>query len=766
MLLCFVAINMNAQTLKGKVTDENHQPLSFANIVLLNEKDSVFIEGTITNEDGCFVLNTIVANGGGYLLKISSVGFDPRSVPCKLPSDIGEITLKASSTVLDEVVVKGNIPVTRMKNGSMITNVQGSVLANYGSANDVLAKVPSVMKREDGFEVFGKGVPVIYINNRKMRDASELEQLHSADIKSVEVINNPGSAYDASAKAVIRIQTIKKKGDGLGGNVRTDYLQSETSSWLGQIDATYRHKGLDIFGTFKYDDKHLKGTSNSDISAYADTIWSQKNVYDKKIRTRAIQATMGFNYDFNSNHSIGARYILGNVLKSKITADYRSKILADDQPYDFLNTSRLENKDDDPMHQLNVYYLGKIKKMEIHLDLDYFGSGYRQNVFTKEVSQEQASRDVNSVNTVENDLYAAKLAFNHPLWNGVLSFGAEYTNTDRHDDYVNTEGYVPDSYSQIKEMSVAGFTEYSRNIGIGNIAAGVRYEYIAFNYYENFIRKEDESRRYGDWFPDFSFDTRIGKVQAQISYTAKIKRPSYRQLSNNVKYINRFTWQTGNPTLKPTTLHDITLSGMWKFIQASVSYQINKNDIIYWGEQIAGNSSTTLISYINKHTLPQLSAMVSAMPRIGVWNPQFGIGLNKQWLTLQCNGENVKFNKPIWMGQFNNTFMFQNGFMLRADFFYQSKGHSQNRYTNNDMLVFDVSLAKAFFNKALVVELKGSDLFYNFNNNTITQLSQSEVWERGKNNTRNVTLSLRYRFNQSKSKYKGVGAGKEMKARM
>ena len=765
MLLSLVSTSVNAQRVIGKVMNDNHQPLSFANLVLLTVSDSTFVEGTVSKEDGSFAFSSTIKRGN-YLLKVSSIGYETKNIPCKSPSDMGEITLKSTSITLGDVVVKGHMPITRMKNDGMVTNVQGSVLSNYGSANDVLAKVPGVLKRENNFEVFGKGVPIIYINNRKVRDTSELEQLHSADIKSVEVINNPGSAYDASMKAVIRIQTVKKRGDGWGFNVRSDYSQSETASWLEQVDATYHHKGLDVFGTVKYDDKHLKGTSQSDITAHADTLWYQKNVYDKDIISRAILATLGFNYNFNRNHSFGARYILGNTLKAKTTTNYTSEVFADNQLFDNLNTYRLETKDDDPANQLNLYYIGKVKNWGINLDLDYFGNGYKQKVLTREISQEQTSRDVNYVNNVDNDLYAAKLLFSHPLWDGRFSFGMEYTNTDRHDDYINAEGYVPTSYSQIKENSLAGFAEYNRNIGIGKLTAGVRYEYIDFNYYKNFIRQENESRNNGDWFPNLSFNTKIGNVQTQISYTAKIKRPSYRELSNNVKYINRFTWQTGNPTLKPTTLHDITLSGVWKFFQTSVSYQIDKDAIINWGEQIEGNSSTTLVSYTNKHTLPHLSAMVFAAPKIGIWNPQFGIGIDKQWVTLKCNGKDEKFNKPTWMGQFYNTFMFHNGYMLRTDFFYQGKGNNQNHYTNNNMLIFDLSLAKAFFHRALVVELKGNDLFYKFNSNTITRLSQSEVWERGKNNTRKFTLSFRYRFNQSKSKYNGKGAGKEMKARM
>ncbi|WP_288860566.1 TonB-dependent receptor plug domain-containing protein [uncultured Bacteroides sp.] len=91
----------------------------------------------------------------------------------------------------------------------MVTQVQNSSLASAGTANDVLRKTPGVVDDGDGLKVLGRGTPEVYINGRKVRDASELDQLASGNIRNVEVVTNPGARYDASVKAVIRIQTKK-----------------------------------------------------------------------------------------------------------------------------------------------------------------------------------------------------------------------------------------------------------------------------------------------------------------------------------------------------------------------------------------------------------------------------------------------------------------------------------------------------------------------------------------------------------------------------
>ena len=101
---------------------------------------------------------------------------------------------------LQEVVVKGNLPNTRLKGNAMITRIQGTPLADAGTLGEMLVKVPGMTGTDEAPEVLGKGAPLIYINGRLMRDNSELKRLRSEEIRDVEVINNPGAQYDAQAR--------------------------------------------------------------------------------------------------------------------------------------------------------------------------------------------------------------------------------------------------------------------------------------------------------------------------------------------------------------------------------------------------------------------------------------------------------------------------------------------------------------------------------------------------------------------------------------
>ena len=193
--------------------------MEFVNVVLLTCTDSVFIAGTVTQKDGSFLFEELNAKNG--VVKLTSIGYATQAKLVPPTGNFGTITMLPENIMLGEVIVKSHRPITAIKGNALVTNVENSVLAHAGTANDVLTQVPMVLGREGNFEVFGKGTPFIYINGRKVQDLAELSQINSSDIKNVEVITNPGAKYDASVKSVIRIRTKRPQGDGWSGTLRT-----------------------------------------------------------------------------------------------------------------------------------------------------------------------------------------------------------------------------------------------------------------------------------------------------------------------------------------------------------------------------------------------------------------------------------------------------------------------------------------------------------------------------------------------------------------
>ena len=389
------------------------------------------------------------------------------------------------SKELGEVVVKAHLPQYKKTREGLLTNVAGTVLGKMGTAEDVLKHVPSIVKKKDGYEVVGKGTPIIYINGRKMQDISELDNIKSSDIKSVEVIQNPGATYDASVNAVIKIKTIKKKGEGIGFDTRSVYWYNKHDNTIQQVNMNYRHNGLNLFATYKFSDATWMQKATYEQTVHVDTLWQQHNNNEVTGRIESHRLISGFSYDFNANHSIGARYTLTSPGYSRSKDFFDSQVTADGKFYDYIKTDGLTVDKNNPSHQLNAYYNGIWGKTTIDLNTDLYFSTNRAYAYSDEQSQEHDSRNINSKNRVSNKMVATKLVITSPLLGGNLSYGAEYINTHRNDDYeVNRTDLLANSYSKLEEQTASPFIQYARLTPIGNITAGLRYEYVRFKYYD------------------------------------------------------------------------------------------------------------------------------------------------------------------------------------------------------------------------------------------------------------------------------------------
>ena len=131
---------------------------------------------------------------------------------------------------LQEFVVKSTASRTKMRNGAMVTRIVGSPLESAGSVEDMLSRVPGMMRMGGQLQVIGKGSPIYYINGRKVQDLEELKRLRSQDIREVEVVNSPGAAYDASVNAVVKIKTRRQQGEGLSGRFDVSDEQADRKS--------------------------------------------------------------------------------------------------------------------------------------------------------------------------------------------------------------------------------------------------------------------------------------------------------------------------------------------------------------------------------------------------------------------------------------------------------------------------------------------------------------------------------------------------------
>ena len=765
--LCFSAITpMMAQDIKGKIVDEKGEPLAFANVVLLNRQDSAFVKGVVSGEDGHFAIDSACNNG---IIKVTSVGYKTAWKDCT-GENAGVIKMVANSKVLGEVVVKSSLPKTILKNGGMTTTVAGSVLEKAGTMEHLLDRIPNVSAQNGNINVFGRGEPIIYINGRQMRDRSELDRLSSDNIKSVEVIANPGARYAASTKAVIRITTKKIRGDGFGFDATTEgsYDEKKNAGGYARLNLYYRRNGLEL-GAYAYGSKQ-SSPDEKDLQqmTYLDKTLNQQDRTRWKNKTETFSSRLNASYQFDNNNSLGASISFLRNPKLQTDGKTEGSVLRDEvltETTTYISSEFGQNSN----WSSNVYYVGKVGKLGIDFNTDWFWSkGNNKNNIDEhyqEVNSEIQNQLVSSTTSKYNRLIASKMVLSYPLFGGDLSVGGEYSFTNRNTNYAIIPNTLADNViDRIKEGMASAFVTYNRDFGKLNMEAGLRYENVDFKYYDDGKYMAEQSKTYGEWFPSLSLSMPIGNVQMQLSYAADINRPNYWVLRSGVQYSNHYTYETGNPFLVSEISRNTSYDLAYKWLTFNLTYEHVSDPIYQTVEMYKDNAAIGLMRMINGKSYNNVTSTLNLQPTFGIWHPMLSAMVEKQWFELETR-DGRYLNKPVAMFRFNNTFDTKWA-MFSVMMTYITKGYEENHYIYKPMFNTDLSIYKSFLKDCLTFQLYVNDVFGTNDSHTIGKYGKLKETIFDEFSTSKISLTVRYKFNTTRSKYKGTGAGDSQKNRM
>lgn len=765
--LCFSAITpMMSQDIKGKIVDEKGEPLAFANVVLLNRQDSAFVKGVVSGEDGQFAIDSACNNG---IIKVTSVGYKTAWKDCT-GENAGVIKMVADSKVLGEVVVKSSLPKTILKNGGMTTTVAGSVLEKAGTMEHLLDRIPNVSAQNGNIKVFGRGEPIIYINGRQMRDRSELDRLSSDNIRSVEVISNPGARYAASTKAVIRITTKKIQGDGFGFDATTEgsYDEKKNTGGYARLNLYYRRNGLEL-GAYAYSSKQ-SSPDEKDLQqmTYLDKTLNQQDRTRWKNKTETFSSRLNASYQFDNNNSLGASISFLRNPKLQTDGKTEGSVLRDEVLTETTTYIRSEFGQNSNWSS-NIYYVGKIGKLGIDFNTDWFWSkgNNRNNIdeHYQEVNSDMQNQLVNSTTSKYNRLIASKMVLSYPLFGGDLSVGGEYSFTNRNTNYTIIPNTLADNViDRIKEGMASAFVTYNRDFGKLNMEAGLRYENMDFKYYDDGQYMAEQSKTYGEWFPSLSLSMPIGNVQMQVSYAADINRPNYWVLRSGVQYSNHYTYETGNPFLVSEISRNISYDLAYKWLTFNLTYEHVSDPIYQTVEIYKDNATIGLMRMINGKSYNNVTSTLNLQPTFGIWHPMLSAMVEKQWFESETR-DGRYLNKPVAMFRFNNTFDTKWA-MFSVMMTYITKGYEENHYIYKPMFNTDLSIYKGFMKDCLTLQLYVSDVFGTNDSHIIGKYGKLKETVFDEFSTSKISLTVRYKFNVTRSKYKGTGAGDSQKNRM
>ena len=668
---------------------------------------------------------------------------------------------------LQEVVVKGNLPNTRLKGNAMITRIQGTPLSDAGTLGEMLVKVPGMTGTDEAPEVLGKGSPLIYINGRLMRDNSELKRLRSEEIRDVEVINNPGAQYDATVRAVVRIRTVRQQGDGLSLDLTLSDehdLRYDFDRPQAKVGANYRKNGVDVFSSVYYYHQDYRQYSTIEDITTTDKVFRQYGPYTMTWKHDNLTYTAGVNWQLSDNHSLGVRADLTHQMKGKNQVIYDEDVFENDALIDHLY-SHQTSKETKPLGWLtNTYYNGKVGKLGIDFNFDFMRNG--TDTDRENVEQSRVADDfVVSKSGTRSRLYATKLVLSYPVWKGELEAGTEMTFVNRNNTYWIDKAIIANSDADITENNVAAFAEYSCDFKkYGSASVGLRYEHTLLDYDDAINKDERLHRSMDEWFPTASYSVALGKVQTALSYSMKTYRPSFFAMNDAVTYISRYMYQAGNSQLLNERVRDLTLNISYKWLTLTASYEHLTNPITQWN--FLTETDAMLCKHINlDKPINTLSAYLAVTPRVGIWSLNATAGFEKQDLYLDVEGPRgvyrVYYDKPQYTFNAYNTFTLKHGWKFDVNLMYRSSGCSYVFYNNTYNLRLGLVAQKSLLrDHSLTLRAAVLDCFQRNRMNEFSDCGYNQIQQNNRFSTHKLMLSLIYRFNATRSKYKGTGAGK------
>ena len=612
ILIMCVAVSISAQSyqLSGCVQDENNQPVEVANILLKQAEDSTYLAGMLTDAQGCF---TFTQPKGEYLLHITLIGCEDIYLPVSLQGNknVGMLTLKSSSTFLNEVTVTAARPVIKRLVDRVVFDTHNAIATAGGNALDLLREVPGLRVGQNSIDIIGKGGVKIYINDRETKLSGDelIDYLRSYDasqIQKVEVITTPPSKYDAAGNAgIINIRLKSRPKDYLGGTVSASYNAGEKENYgYGGVNLNISKGRVSSFinaGTTQGNYENREANRRY----FAQNTWDGRTDYKKYMQSYYGQAGVDFALERNWTLGLQAVYNHNNPKNSKAVSITEVYDVATARLDSLLFSDSEEGTKADRVN-LNFHtdksWGDKGKKMT--WDVDYLYDkrdshmGFLSDTQTPDgVTIPGTNFDYSYLQNRKVDVFSSALDFTLPFEKYKVTAGAKvsFTNTRNRINYDTSDPtLVQDDYFHYKEQIYALYADYNRAFGKQfSMQLGLRMEHTrttGISESENTTDKHDYTRL----FPTLYFLYSPNEQNAlNLSLSNRISRPSQNMVNPFPFYQNKYTYARGKEDLKPSYTYNAELGYTFKNnlnISAFYSYS---DDVFF---QVVGLDPETNVS--------------------------------------------------------------------------------------------------------------------------------------------------------------------------
>ena len=745
--------------LTGTIIDEQGQPVAYANIAVLNPADSTLIAGGVSNESGVFVVPIDQPN---ILARISYVGYKTVYKQCD-NTELGTIRMQPETHTLKGVTVKGQRLLYTATDRGIQVSILGTPLEQFGSVSEMLSHLPLMMSNG---EVAGHGKPEIYINNKKVRNEDELNRLRADEILSAEIITNPGVEYGAEVTSVIRLKTVRKTGEGWSGNFSAAYRQGKEYYANGNAALNYRTRnGMDFFARGFLTSNNQIVTATAEDQLQASSTWDFKKDATFLNRYNYYFADLGWNWEISEKHSLGLTYTANNYITDATGSIETDEEVWRDSHFLEAETNKTVTSLKPRMeHAVNAYYVGEIGKWKLDFSADYYGGHSESDMEGGTVGE----KGVSSKTLTKNNLLAEKLVVSAPFPLGSLTFGEEVANVDRTSDFTQS-GFSADNSVHQQTTTWSLFVNYTLQMKKLSLNAGLRWQNEHNDYETNGRKDAEQSPDYHVLIPRLSLTYRTEQWTNTFSYQCFRRNPAYSTLSTAINYRSKYEYQTGNPYLRPTTTHHVSWTTNYRWIHAELYYQYIKN--INHSFQVAyDDTDHPGVILDDRRNVPKsqnYGLEINVTPKIGIWQMNYSADFYFNNRDLEAIGIKHKWNGLGTYFNLDNTLSLPRDWLLNIKMEltpYNEQGCSQTKTTGGINLRLSRQLLK---DKSLSIAVLANDIFHTrYLEMTayggINVRTQFKEYRDG----RRIGIDLSWKFNATKSRYKGSHAGQSERNRL
>ena len=778
----------------GKVIDGNTKTIESATITLLRAKDSSVAKISVANKEGNFVFENVTE--GKYLVSITAVG---HSKGYSAAFDVNEsnslvalktIELVPVSKELSGVSVSARKPLIEQKIDRTIVNVEAAVTNVGTSALEVLEKSPGISVDKDGnISLKGKQGVQVYIDGRPTylggTDlANYLRSLSSNQLDQIEIMTNPPAKYDAAGNSgIINIKTKKTKQFGYSGNLSSTWSQGRYPKVNESFNFNYRKNKVNLFTTLGYNNR--KNFQDLDIQRKFIEVKEIKSIFTQESRIKeqgeSYNAKLGMDYFVTKKTTFGV--VLTGFYNPGVFSN-KSDVLIYDPNMNLLKQTLAQTSNDRKWNNfstnLNFRHSFDSTGKELTIDADYvtYSSKNAQDLTN-------AYYDKQGLPTIKADtllgslpqdinIYSAKMDYTHPLKKGAkfeAGIKTSFVRTDNNAVYdsVNYGVHVRDngrSNHFIYEENVnAVYVNYSRPFGKKiNGQFGLRLENTNSNG-DQVTTGEKFKRNYTQLFPTAFFQYNADKNNNfGLNYGRRINRPDYEDLNPFILFLDRYTFEKGNPSLQPQFSHNIELSHTYKgFLTTTLNYTRTTDIINEVLEQIASDT-VTFVKKANIAKQRQYGISINAGGQITKWwSGNLWMNVYNNRYAGIINGDYVNISATTGQANISNQFKLGKTWNGELSGYYNTGGiEGVFRIKNFGMM--NMGVTKQIMRGKGTLRLSVRDVLHSQKISGTIKYSDIDAAFQQNRDSRQVALGFTYRFSKGKvggQKRRTGGAGDE-----